>query len=276
MEHMGTHVERCGPFTGAPAGIRRCSRVLPVLLTLLLPCIGIAQSRATVRQARQDFTAICAACHGLDGRGGEHAPNIATDPAVQGLSDRQLFGIVHEGIANRGMPSFASLGEARLHGLVAYLRTLSGKSKTVVPGDPAQGRAIFFGKGHCDTCHSIHGRGGFLGGDLTRLGQVRSPDEIRKEIMAPDATQGLITAVTRAGQRLTGVLRNEDNFSVQLLSTDGVFHLLLKSQIVSWQPSGVALMPGDYGRRLSAAELQDLVRYLSGGIAGKRSQEPGQ
>lgn len=273
---MGTHVERCGPLTGAPAGIRRCFRFLPVLLMLLLPCAGSAQSRAASLQARRDFATICAACHGLDGRGGEHAPNIATDPAIQGLSDRQLYGIIHTGIANQGMPSFASLGEARLHVLVAYVRTLSGKSETVVPGDPARGKAIFFGKGHCDACHSIRGRGGFLGGDLTRLGQVRSPGEIREEIVAPDAAQGLGTAVTRAGQRFTGVLRNEDNFSVQLLSTDGVFHLLLKSQLVSWQPGKVALMPGDYGRRLSAVELRDLVRYLAGGIAGNRSQSSGQ
>jgi len=29
------------------------------------------------------FASNCATCHGADGRGGEHAPNIATAPEVQ-------------------------------------------------------------------------------------------------------------------------------------------------------------------------------------------------
>jgi cytochrome c553 len=36
------------------------------------------------------FAANCAGCHGADGRGGEHAPNIATAPEVQHLMDREL------------------------------------------------------------------------------------------------------------------------------------------------------------------------------------------
>ena len=40
------------------------------------------------------FASNCAGCHGADGRGGEHAPNIATAPNVQHLVDRELTGII--------------------------------------------------------------------------------------------------------------------------------------------------------------------------------------
>ena len=55
------------------------------------------------------FAANCAGCHGADGRGGEHAPNIATAPEVQHLLDRELAGIIRYGIAGAGMPAFSTL-----------------------------------------------------------------------------------------------------------------------------------------------------------------------
>ena len=36
------------------------------------------------------FDSNCGSCHGSDGRGGEHGPDIATDPDVQRLADSDL------------------------------------------------------------------------------------------------------------------------------------------------------------------------------------------
>ena len=72
-----------------------------------------------------------------------------------------------------------------------------------------------------------------------------------------------MTAVTRDGQQWTGIARNEDNFSIQLLDTKGVFHLIMKSDLASLKREPRSLMPGDYESRLSANELQDLVSYLA-------------
>jgi mono/diheme cytochrome c family protein len=58
------------------------------------------------------FRTQCAACHGLDGRGGEHAPSIVQDP-VKSLSDEDLTGIVHNGIQPRGCPNSARLAPLR-------------------------------------------------------------------------------------------------------------------------------------------------------------------
>src|SRR5271155_1720335 len=54
------------------------------------------------------FDGNCAGCHGLDARGGEHAPNIATNPEVRRMADEELFRVVHDGAASGTMPAFGS------------------------------------------------------------------------------------------------------------------------------------------------------------------------
>src|SRR5579883_2816521 len=112
---------------------------------------GIPATQAD-KLGRQTFVSSCALCHGLDGRGGEHAPNIATNPKVQQLSDGELFQIIENGIPAGGMPGFQSLGPSTLKTVVAYLRILQGKhSAAALPGNPERGRQLFFGKAACSS-----------------------------------------------------------------------------------------------------------------------------
>src|SRR5260370_16134797 len=43
---------------------------------------------------KETFASTCANCHGLDGRGGEHAPDIAERARVQQLSAAEPFEII--------------------------------------------------------------------------------------------------------------------------------------------------------------------------------------
>jgi cytochrome c oxidase cbb3-type subunit III len=61
---------------------------------------------------------------------------------------------------------------------------------------------------------------------------------------------------------LSGVPRNEDNFSLQMQTDDGKFHFLDKSKIVSLTRSTASAMPADYGKTLSSTQLNDLMSYL--------------
>src|SRR5689334_8872691 len=90
-------------------------------------------SSATLLAGKQIFTSRCAACHGLDARGGERAPDIATRPEMQRLSDIKLTRIVDVGVPGTGMPGFHSLGESRIKSVVSYLRTLQGGGKSDIP-----------------------------------------------------------------------------------------------------------------------------------------------
>lgn len=99
-------------------------------------------------RGRNVFETKCATCHGLDGLGGEHAPDIVRRLAMRTISDQSLLDVIHEGITEAGMPGFANLGKEDDRALVAYIRFLQGKSAgDSSAGDPVRGRNLFFGQG---------------------------------------------------------------------------------------------------------------------------------
>lgn len=224
------------------------------------------------------FSSTCAGCHGLDGRGGERAPGIAGNAQAERLSDAQISDIISNGISGGGMPAFHSLTDEEVGALVRYVRTLQGKIETrTLPGDATQGREVFYGKGECSACHMISGQGGFLGPDLSSYGSEASADTILGAIVNPDrvvpAGYRSGVATTRDGTRVAGVIRNEDNFSLQMVTADGSFHFFEKSDLRKMEyPSG-PLMPTNYRGRLSTGELNDLVSYL---MSTSTSASPGK
>jgi cytochrome c oxidase cbb3-type subunit 3 len=225
------------------------------------------QNERPIAEARQTFENRCAGCHGLDGRGGERAPDIATSPKTQNRTDAALTQIITNGIPANGMPPFSTLDPPTIKSLIQYLRVLQGKSEgAAMPGNPSAGKELFFGKARCSQCHLASGSGGFLGPDLSTYARRRPPEEIRDAITKPATLPGLgrteVTVTPRNGQAMTGVIRNEDNFSLQLQTPDGAFHSVTRANVASISYSKTQLMPADYGSMLSAAELNDLVSFL--------------
>lgn len=249
---------------------------ISVLLAYAAPLLGQQtqdKSRAAVTataqttEAKTTFENVCAACHGLDGRGSERGPDIASRAEAVRKTDEALLAILEQGKPTAGMPAFSSYGNTRLQELVAYLRVLQGaRQQSVVTGDPAQGRALFFGQARCSQCHMVAGQGGFLAPDLTAYASRKSDDELRSAIIAPnndrDPRRGWVTVKLADSTVLSGARRNEDNFSLQMQTEDGKFHFLDKSKIVSLTRSTTSAMPADYGKTLSSIQLNDLMSYL--------------
>lgn len=223
-------------------------------------------SPRTMSLGRRAFASRCAGCHGLDGRGGERAPNIASDPQVQRLSDLQLQRIVADGRPDFGMPAFRLMGLSEVKRVVEFLRTLQGGDGAApIRGDPEKGRLLFIGKAGCSSCHRVRDEGAFFGPDLSRYADGLPAEEIRRAVTTPDPSSAhgqLATARTRSGEKFTGAIRNEDNFSLQLQTADGVFHFVMKADLESLEYQPQATMPTDYGEQLSPQELDDVVSYL--------------
>lgn len=120
----------------------------PVLvLVLAIAAIGVftgalawlldtPKPRPGAARAEQLYGALCAECHGADGRGSWRAtiflirPGDLTDPATASKqTDQYLFDIVKEGgspIGRPGMPAFgAALKDEDIRELVAYMRGLA-------------------------------------------------------------------------------------------------------------------------------------------------------
>ncbi len=223
------------------------------------------------------FTEYCAACHGDDAKGGSKVVSLATTLSVMTHSDADLTRIVHDG-TTEGMPPFAQIGDANIRAVVHYLRTIEGKPaptsaprETPVTGDASAGRALYFGKALCSTCHMIKGQGGFIALDLTTYGRSRPADAILRAITKPDnplaPSSRVVSVITRTGLILTGVLRYEDNFNLALQTQDGRYHLLARTELTDMHYTDQSLMPRDYGTRLTPKELNDLVSFLI--VAGR-------
>jgi len=243
----------------------------PSFFALLLLIVGASaqtpssNARKTSTDAvsgKRAYSARCANCHGLDGRGGERGPNIATSPRAQRLSEKQLTNVITDGRPASGMPAFRLVGATEIQKLVAYVRLLQGNMKSAVVGNPQKGKDLFFGKADCGSCHMVAGQGGFLGSDLSSYGHGMDPAALRKAISEPPSSKRARLAVvtTSNNETLKGIVRNEDNFSLQMQGDDGAFHLLLKSELqsIDYQP----LMETNHGGHLGREELDDVVGFL--------------
>jgi putative heme-binding domain-containing protein len=109
----------------------------------------------------------------------------------------------------------------------------------------------------------VNGEGGFIGSELSFYGADAKPDEMRAVILEPDknlpAEKKAITVVTNTGQRLTGMLKVNDNFSLSIQTLDGAFHFLPKSELAQMDFGSHSLMPAS---KLNGKEMDDLVSYL--------------
>jgi cytochrome c oxidase cbb3-type subunit III len=247
-----------------------------VLVSLVIPCGASARqapkpvpgdAKSSTSAGREIFSSTCASCHGLDGRGGERGPDIVTRPEITRLSDEDTLKILRAGIPGKGMPPFVALGAAKLSGVLTYLRTLQGnRALAPVAGDAALGRELYRGKANCAECHMVNGAGGFLGPDLSNYAGNHSAADIRSAIVNPENKTGprriAAKVTTKDGKTFEGLVRNEDNFSLQLQTPDGAFHFFSKSDLATIDYRRESLMPTDYGAKLSPAELDALVAYL--------------
>ncbi|HLW84761.1 MAG TPA: c-type cytochrome [Candidatus Sulfotelmatobacter sp.] len=268
------------------ANLRRL--LIPALLVFWAAGIFVASSQTLQHGTWEDdfkpgslpgkrtFNASCAGCHGLDGRGGERAPNIAGNAKLQRLSNAEVAAIISTGVPGTGMPAFHAFGPAQVKAVVSYLRFLQGHEKSQqLRGNAERGKAIFFGKGDCSSCHMVQGQGGFIGSDLSTYGSNRPVKEVLNAILDPASNtewkRKAATAVTHGGHSVSGTVRNEDNFSVQLQTADGAFHFFSKSDLQSLQYQDHPVMPADYGKKLTPAELDDVASYLvSAGRSSRR------
>ncbi len=105
-----------------------------------------------------------------------------------------------------------------------------------------------------------------MGPDLTNYAATASAQSIRDAIVksprVPPMGYRAAKVTTATGDQLEGLIRNEDNFSVQLQTKDGGFHLLPKTGLRGLEHLNYSVMPANYRERLNDNELKDLVSYL--------------
>src|ERR1019366_8178279 len=197
----------------------------------------------------------CTHCHG----------NIAQGEQIRGATNRHLLSIITDGVKGSDMPP-SGLPSDKVWQIVAYLRNLTAVAfDSMAAGDVQAGSALFFGKAGCANCHTIRGRGGFPGPDLSNIGRVRSFRQLRESLLDPNAQiaegYGGVTVTTKSGQTISGVARDNTNYAIQILDAQGDVHRLLKADLREAVFRKSSLMPGDFKQRLSSTEIEDLLAF---------------
>src|SRR4051812_7261725 len=152
---------------------------------------------------------------------------------------------------------------AALSGLMSVV----GHGAAQTPGTrsgTANGRALVE-RSKCLDCHRIGERGSRLGPSLTDIGNLRSREELRAALLAPDQDvrpeYRSIRVVTRDGT-IVGRLLNQDAFTIQLLNADEQLKSYPRSALREQTILSTGLMPS-YEGKLTAQEIADVVDYLA-------------
>jgi putative heme-binding domain-containing protein len=135
-------------------------------------------------------------------------------------------------------------------------------------GDAGRGRELFYGpKAGCATCHTIAGRGGQLGPDLSKIGSIRTGADLLESIVYPSASfaRGYEPYMVRTndGAVQAGIISRETADSIYLTTGPNHTQRIMRQSITSLRPSTVSLMPQGFDEQLSRGELADLITFLS-------------
>ncbi len=135
-------------------------------------------------------------------------------------------------------------------------------------GVAAHGKEIFSdpnGVG-CSRCHTIAGKGGDLGPDLSHIGANYKRAELIESVLYPskkilgDYVQFALDL--KNGDSLFGAIRDETAESLVLVDGEGKKHLLTKGDIVKRVQSELSPMPAGLQGGLSLQDFADVIAYL--------------
>ena len=256
--------------------------VFPLNIAAQNPLAGDPKA---AKAGEYEFRINCALCHGLGARGGGRGPDLTRAVKKHTHSDAEMFQVISNGIPGTAMPANGTNGqgvgmtEKEIWQIITYIRSLEVKASAKDPGDPANGKKLFYGDGNCSMCHMVEGKGGRMGPDLTGVGGSRTHDALVDSIRNPsqhlawgltEATKEFpqeyesVVAVTADGKQIKGVTMNEDTFTVQIMDTAENIHLLDKSKLKSFQKTRVSAMPKYNEDVLSSKDVADIVAFLAG------------
>lgn len=135
-------------------------------------------------------------------------------------------------------------------------------------GDAIRGRKLFEdadGLG-CIRCHSVGGKGGQIGPDLSTIGAQFARELLIESVLYPSRSirEGyqVFTIKTKGGDLYDGLFKSENDAVVMLLDSAGMLQTIPKTQITSRRASAISLMPEGLQSALSLEEFSDLIAYL--------------
>jgi len=137
------------------------------------------------------------------------------------------------------------------------------------PGNSEFGRRTFFhvNAAGCYKCHTIGGRGGLVGPDLTVIARTMDRKKLAESILEPGkeiSPQFTTWAIeTKSGKTLTGLLLGEEvNGDLRLGNSQGEVFFVPFNDIETRTPLKTSIMPEKLHETMTKTELYDLISFL--------------
>ena len=218
----------------------------------------------------------CFACHQLEDEGGLLGPDLSR--AGFSYTPEWIFTWIGNPQRIKPQSKMPNLGlnNEECQAITVFLANLRGegiekkRDAYLTPsGDPVIGKKLFFdseGKANCGKCHTVSGQGGKVGPQLSFVGTSRTQAFLLESILNPKAviTSGYssILILTKKGKFITGVKRNEDDSSIDLMDKEGNALHVSKDEIKKYKTQKISIMPGNFKDILTQDEVRHLLAYL--------------
>jgi putative heme-binding domain-containing protein len=251
----------------------KCMAVVASIVCLTTVFNANAQS-LPAETGKADFQRICSSCHSVERATSQRMTRVEWAAVVSDMVARGAQG-----------------SSAELDSVVNYLSLNYGKSKAApspAAAVPANNNAApvtpvavsepplstaeiskasrLIQQNGCLSCHRMGDAGSYVGPALDAVGASRTPGQLHASLQSPKKEvlpeNRIVRLVTSDGKAVTGRLLNQDAFSVQLIDASGQLRSFARSGLREYTIVTTNPMPS-YADKLSAQELDDLVRYLS-------------
>lgn len=147
-------------------------------------------------------------------------------------------------------------------GAEAYLTYFKGLGKP----DPDVGWRWFFSYAQCSKCHTLQGRGGTTGPDLTFIAKRMDRKRLVESIITPSreiAPRYVPWVVElKSGKTLTGIALNREGNNEVFASADGRVTRIPTNQIEARHPSRVSVMPDGLASKIGPRVIYDIIGLL--------------
>ena len=144
---------------------------------------------------------------------------------------------------------------------------ISELEQSATGGNEERGRALYFGKAICFTCHTMQEEGGTLGPDLTSIQRDRSAQDSIESIIYPSVSfvrEYESYRITTNSEKLGGIIREKRPEMIFLGTAPETSIRIPTKDIITIEPSDISMMPQGLDQLLTEQEFSDLMAYILG------------
>lgn len=241
------------------------------LLALQQPDLAVAKAAAVAKADNADDLPERQSAIALLGRHQSDAADAFLLASLAALSEGQLADEIQLDVVNAAATSTSERVQSALaeyRNGVAAQGPVAERRIARFGGDAKRGKKVFDNLGDCLRCHSVDGRGGIAGPELTGIASRHDTEYLYRALVDPDADIasgfGNVSLELQDGRSMAGIMLNEsaDVIRVQQSSGHG------DPQVVDVPLVTVENKDGPYsgmpamGLVLSMDDLRDVMAYL--------------